>query len=480
MKSLFGADGIRGLIDHYPLRPVDAERLGSAIAAYLRVTFPSPTYLIATDTRESSQRIKASLINGLTHGGVRVIDAGILPTAAVSFLVAQKGFFAGGVMVSASHNPIVENGIKLFDEHGMKIADQVEEAIEEAFFSIRVLPYEVHPAPFQQEPQFFDQYVRSLVRAYRSIEGSDKRIVVDCANGAAFRAFPAVMDALRIPCVVVNADPDGTNINWYAGSEYARMNPVQLAARLEEYDANLGIAFDGDADRVVMVDRSAALFDGDSLMGMLALMLERQGSLNHHTVVTTLLSNTGLEKYLKQHTIKMRRVSNSDRYVSQALVSENLSLGGEQIGHVVVHDDPAHVTGDGLRTALFTLAEMAEQATHDLTALAPGLEKYPQIKASVHLGRVLRVSPEDIPGLDDLMEELRRQVLDLTQLVCRPASTEPFYRIILEAEQTSIDWLAWHARRLAHCIQRGLNCFGLPVDVLDCVRGGQVSETLSL
>jgi phosphoglucosamine mutase len=476
MKRLFGADGIRGLTDIYPLRPADAERLGSTIAAYLRVNFSSPTYLIATDTRESSQRIKNALVNGLTHGGVRVIDAGVLPTAAVSFLVAKKGLFAGGVMVSASHNPIVENGIKLFDERGMKVADEIEDAIEELFFSNFALPYEIHAASFQEESMLFDQYIRSLVRAYHSIEAIDKHIVVDCANGAAFRAFPAVMEALHIPFVLVNADPDGTNINWQAGSEHTRMNPGQLAARLEEYGASLGIAFDGDADRVVMVDRCGTLFDGDSLMGMLALRLKGQGNLNHHTVVTTSLSNTGLEKYLGRNAIQMRRVSNSDRYVSQTLVREDLSLGGEQIGHVVIHDDPTHVTGDGLRTALLTLSALAEQGTDELACLAPGLEKYPQIKVSVHLGRVMHTPPEEIAGLADQLDELNRQVPDLTQRVCRPASTEPYYRIMLEAEHTPIDWLTWHARRLAGCIQRGLDCLGMPVDILDCVRGGRVND----
>jgi phosphoglucosamine mutase len=474
MGKLFGADGIRGTIDRHPLRLEDAEHLGRVVAARLRQTVPAPTFLIGTDTRESSQRLKVALVDGLARAGVRVVDAGILPTAAVSYLIASKGFFAAGAIVSASHNPIVENGIKLFNQRGVKISDETEDTIEQLFFGDAPLPFEIRPALSTNEPDYARQYARALAREYRNYEWRTCHVVVDCANGAAYQVGPLALGELGMPYALLNASPDGTNINRQAGSEYVRLNPRRLATELDRCNADVGVALDGDADRVLLVDREGRLYDGDMVLAMLALKLQREKKLQQDTVVATQMSNSGLTHYLRKYQVQMRLVRNGDKYVTDALLENDLTLGGEEIGHIVIHNDDTHVTGDGLRTALLTLGELTRHPGTDLRDLAPGIRKWPQVKTSVCIGRCITLQPAEIPGLSDLIQWTQEAIPDLTRLECRPASTEPVYRIMLEARTTDVSVLAGYAHRLAEHIQRYLRCLGRPIDILDCVNGGRI------
>jgi phosphoglucosamine mutase len=471
--KLFSADGIRGIIDRPPLRREDVERLGRALAVWLREVSSQPIFLLGADTRESSQRLKISLAEGLTRGGVQVIDSGIVPTAAISYLIIKKGLFAGGAMVSASHNPIVENGIKVFNQRGIKTDTKTEHLIETLFFDGATLPYETRPAQMIIEPHLAQQYAMSLVHEFRSHQLPPYRIVVDCANGAVSHLAPLILEALGIPHMTLNVSPDGTNINRDAGSEYARVNPNLLAKKIQDYEADFGLALDGDADRVVFVDVQGQLYDGDMILAMLALTYKREHILQRNTVVTTSMSNSGLAHYLRKFRIATRVVPNGDKFITRTLLEENLTLGGEEIGHIIAHTDHSHVTGDGLRTALLVLNALALTREKTLQDLAPGMHKWPQIKASVWIGRGIHIPrAEDIPGLPSLLHQTEDAVPDLVDLECRPASTEPVYRIMLEAMTTETAKLAEHAKKIAEHIQIYLSRVGSPVLILDCTVGG--------
>jgi len=438
---------------------------------------PIPTFLIGADTRESSHRLKAALVEGLTRGGVRVVDAGILPTAAISYLIIRKGSFAGGAMVSASHNPIVENGIKVFNHRGVKVSDETEHLIENLFFGDTVLPFEIRPAVMAEQPELIQHYALALVREVMTRERLQSRVLIDCAHGAVSQIGPLVLEKLRIPHTVLNASPDGTNINRDAGSEHVRANPGFLAQELQRYGASLGIALDGDADRAVFVDENGRLYDGDLVLAMLALKLRAERRLQQDTVIITPMSNSGLAHYLRRYGIITRIVQNGDKYITKALVEDDLTLGGEEIGHIIAHTDSFHVTGDGLRTALLVLAALAESPDATLRDLIPGMRKWPQVKASVWIGHGTPLPQAcDIPGLLTLLDQTRSAITDLVSFECRPASTEPVYRIMLEARRTDTAVLAQYTRGIAEYIQQHIGRVGSPISILNCTVGGYLHE----
>lgn len=477
---LFSADGIRGIVDKHPLRREDVERLGRVLSVWLRQHAPAPTFLIGADTRESSQRLKAALADGLARGGVRVVDAGTLPTAAISYLIISKGFFAGGAMVSASHNPLIENGIKVFDNRGIKVDDETEHFIEELFFGETQLPYEMRPANPIEQPDFGQHYAMALAREAQAHERLQSHVVIDCAHGAASQIGPAILEKLHIPHTVLNASPDGTNINYKAGSEFVRFNPNLLTQEVQRYNAVVGVAFDGDADRAVFVDRQGQFYDGDMVLAMLSVKLQAEQRLQKDTVVTTPMSNSGLAHYLRQRCIATREVQNGDKYITHALVKDDLTLGGEEIGHVIAHTDNLHVTGDGLRTALLIFMMLAESPGATLQDLAPGMRKWPQIKAAVWIGRGTHLSLAPVvPGLLALLSKTCDAIPDLEKLECRPASTEPVYRIMMEAKTTDTSVLARHAFAIGKYIQHYFGPVSSSIRILDCTWGGCMSEAAS-
>jgi phosphoglucosamine mutase len=276
---------------------------------------------------------------------------------------------------------------------------------------------------------------------------------------------------------LLNASPNGLNINYRAGSEFVRANPRGFAHEAEQHRADLAIAFDGDADRVVLVDRAGHFFDGDTILATLASALHDRRELRAETVVITHMSNTGLHHYLARRSLKTCLVSNGDKYITEALLADRLTLGGEEIGHVIIHNQLTRLTGDGLRTMLTLLSEWARSAPRAaLWELAGSFKKFPQIKAAVYTGRLGRPAPQDIPGLPELLTKVSEQIQDLVRpIVCRPASTEPYYRLMLEAYLTPVDVLAGQALRLAEHIQHALDCWGRPISIFDNVNGGMIN-----
>ncbi len=336
-------------------------------------------------------------------------------------------------MISASHNAIEENGIKVFDSCGLKLSDATERQIETLVLDERRLPFEIRPALIHQEQAYGRYYASMLAHEYESFSWKQLRIVADLANGAAYSLGQLILDQLEIPYLLINAEPDGTNINLAAGGESIRRNPSQLASIVAEYGAVAGISLDGDADRMLLVDREGRLYDGDMTMAILAPRLQREGKLRSNTVVATQMSNSGLIKYLEAHGIQTRLVRNGDKYITAALLEQDLILGGEEIGHIILHTDAQRVTGDGMRAALHVLSVLAEEPEARLSDLVPGMRKWPQVRASVHLGCRTDVQTVSIPGLEPLLVQTQAKIPDLARPIeCRPASTEPAYRIMIE------------------------------------------------
>jgi phosphoglucosamine mutase len=477
MKRLFGADGIRGIIDQYPFRAEDLARLGQSLAHWWLEDEKRPIILLGTDTRESNQRIKSPLVDGLTQAGVEVWDAGILPTSAISYLVASNPDLLGGVMVSASHNPIFENGLKVFNQAGAKLSDEHEHQIEELFFLPNLtFRFRKSPAQVRTKSDALHNYIHATVKKFEHLSyPKSKKILVDCANGASYFTTQAIFHKLGIHYTLHNIAPDGTNINFGVGSEYVRKFPRQFAEDVKHSDAMLGIAFDGDADRVVFVDRDGVFYDGDMLLSMLAPFLQERGLLNNSTVVITQMANSGLAAHLDTFKIQTRQVNNGDKYITDMLMQDNHTLGGEQIGHIIIRDDETHITGDSLNTTLWILSALFEQDC-SLNELMRGMRKWPQINVSVGLGGRMISKTETIPGLDERKQQVMGKISDLSHFECRPASTEPVYRIMLEARETPVHVLTEHALALTNHIQQMLNKEGEPIEVLDCVRGGLITH----
>jgi len=475
MEKLFSADGIRGKTDYGILSPESLERLGMVLAIWWKESASTPEILIGSDTRESSERIKQRLVVGLTRGGVKVIDAGILTTPAISFLILHTGGFCGGISISGSHLPVIENGIKIFDRSGAKIDDATELCIDELFSGC--LPNQVNslPARVIKMHHLADAYIDELVAEYPSLK-LDKRVAIDYANGAASIIGGKVFARIGIKPLSVNISPNGTNINLRSGSEYVRHSPKEFAREFGRYGCEIGIAFDGDGDRVAFIDRNGKFFDGDMILAMLALDLKRTEKLRNNTVVITQMSNTGLEHHLRNHDINIKIVRNGDKYITEALLKDDLILGGEQIGHVIIRTSRKRITGDGLRTALWILNKLGNSSVSDISDLMGGLRKWPQVNTSAYLSKRTTLLAHQIPGLSDLLERVKQQVPDLSRLECRPASTEPSYRVMLEAEETPVHILADMARQVAKHLQHELECLGNPIQVLDCVDGGHIQS----
>ncbi len=473
MDKLFSADGIRGKIDQGILSSESLERLGMALAIWWKSQDRSARILLGRDTRESGERIKQHLVKGLTRGGVKVVDGGILTTPAVSFLIIRTGDFNGGISLSGSHLPVIENGIKVFDQNGTKINDKTEEIIEGLFSSILLKRTNFISAPIKNAYHLVDLYVEELIAEY-ILDGPPKKIAIDYANGAASAIAGKVFSRLKIKPLSINLSPNGANINRRAGSEYARHLPREFADDFKRYGCEIGIALDGDGDRVAFIDGNGKFYDGDMLLSMLALDLKNHGKLNSDTIVITQMSNSGLEQHLGSRNIKTKTVRNGDKYITNAILNDGLVLGGEQIGHIIIHTNATRVTGDGLRTALWVLDELYSQPHAELGDLMGGLRKWPQVHASVYLNERTVLLSDQISGLSELLERIKEKIPDLSRLECRPASTEPSYRIMMEARETPIHILADFTRQVAYHVQKALDSHRHPVEVLDCINGGHL------
>jgi phosphoglucosamine mutase len=402
--------------------------LGRATARVL----PSPAFVVGRDTRRSGPLLQAAFSAGLATEGADVIDLGVLPTPGVAAVAERRQ--VPGAMISASHNPFPDNGIKLFSLLGTKLATETEAAVERELESILADPDRPPRRPtghsvgrISTDPDAGLVYRDLLVAAIdgRSLEGM--RIVVDCANGAASDVAPWVLAELGARVTALHDSPDGANINDKCGST----DPTQLARAVIEHQADLGLALDGDADRVIAVDHTGSVIDGDALLALFALDLDSRGRLAGNTVVVTVMTNLGFRLAMESHGIAVRETDVGDRHVLAALDADGFSLGGEQSGHIIFRAQST--TGDGVRTGI-ALADLVQRSGRPLADLATGLvERVPQVLVNVPIPQ-----PDRLADCADVWDAVRKAEAELGaegRVLLRPSGTEPLVRVMVEARQ---------------------------------------------
>jgi phosphoglucosamine mutase len=446
MKKLFGTDGIRAVAGQSPLDAPTVYAIGLALAKTLSAKTPTPRVLLGMDTRESSDWIAATLTAGLDAGGGSVENAGVITTPAVAFLTHTHGF-ATGVVISASHNPWQDNGIKLFGPDGYKLPDALELTIEDEIF--RQLATNTAP-PRQTIPPAVKEsdraeYVRFLLAAVPDLSLDGHRIVVDCANGAASSVAPQLFSDLGGEVIITHASPDGRNINEHCGA----LHPEIVAAEVSRQKASIGITFDGDADRALFSDEHGNVVNGDAVLLLAARDLQARGLLTKSTVVATTMSNMGLEAALKRSDIQMLRANVGDKYVLEQMIATGAALGGEQSGHIIFSG--RSTTGDGLLTALLLL-DIVHRSGKTLSALVADLKVFPQVIVNV---KVREKKPLDsIPKVVTAIAAAELALGNSGRVVIRYSGTEALARVMIEAESEPL--MRHHADAIAHAIRTEL------------------------
>jgi len=449
-KKLFGTDGIRGEANVFPMLPEIALQVGRAIG-YLFKNHNThlSKVLIGKDTRLSGYVFESALVAGLCSMGVSALLVGPLPTPAIAFLTKDMRADAG-VMISASHNPYYDNGIKIFDRSGYKLPDELEEKIEnlifdENFTTQRCFKDELGKAyRIKDAPGRYAVHLKSAVPSYINFEGL--KVVIDCANGAAYQIGPQVLEELGAEVVSIGCNPNGININKECGALY----PEKIKNIVIEKKAHIGIALDGDGDRIAVVDEKGNLIDGDDILALFALVFKEKGVLYNNTVVGTVMSNLGLEKFFKKHGISFIRTQVGDRYVLMKMKEMGGILGGETSGHIIFLDKAT--TGDGLLTGI-RLISLIKEKEKSLSELVHLFEKFPQVMINVKNKKKKPV--EEIEGLEKRIKLAKSKLGKDGRIVIRPSGTEPKYRVMVEGEKKEI--IEEIAEELAHYIEQKLN-----------------------
>ncbi|MFB3827923.1 MAG: phosphoglucosamine mutase [Bryobacteraceae bacterium] len=442
-KDLFGTDGIRGVAGEYPLDPETVFAFGLALGADLRSRGQAPAVLIGRDTRESGTQIAEHVAGGLAERGVTVRDAGVVTTPGVAYLT-RTGPFAAGVMISASHNPYRDNGIKVFGHSGFKLPDEEEHAIEQEIFRLREAELKPERRRLEAEPGLDEAYLAYLASTAGS-RFNGLKVVLDAGNGAACQLGPDLFGRLGADVTRLNCAPDGRNINLDCGA----LHLEGLRESVLRRRADAGIAFDGDADRAMFIAPSGRVVDGDAVMLIAARALKAAGKLPGDLVVATVMSNLGLERALAQEGVRMVRTPVGDKYVLEEMVHSGAMLGGEQSGHVIFREWAT--TGDGLLTALRVL-EIAVTSGKTLDQLAEGLVIYPQKLVNV---RVREKKP--LHGIPEVVQAMRRCETGGGRVLVRYSGTEPLARVMVEGP--SLGEVEECSARIAAAIEREI---GIP------------------
>ncbi len=446
--QLFGTDGVRGVAGEYPLDRPTVWRIGRALGSVLGSTASKrPLQVVmGEDTRESSAWMSRTLAAGLLSKGVEVAYAGVITTPAVAFLARHHGF-AAGVVISASHNPYEDNGIKILSSSGTKLAEvqelEIERAIEAESMEQEFPGTRPPEAVLRVTPELLDNYVEFLTGLVpRGMSLPNYRLVVDCANGAALRVVPRLLEELGIEALILHAEANGRNINLGCGS----LHPEAMAAETVSYSADLGVAFDGDADRAIFATAEGYIADGDHVLFAIAPHFKLQGMLKTNAVVGTLMTNLGLELALAKEGIGLKRTPVGDKYVLEEMLRSGINLGGEPSGHIIFSD--ISLAGDGILTMLELLILLAE-TEQPLSELVQGLRPFPQIIRNVTV--VERPPLDSIPKVAQAVAEFRRHFGERGRVVVRYSGTQSLARVMVEAEDTKA--VEHYASQIAAAIQ---------------------------
>ncbi len=423
--KLFGTDGVRGKAGK-KLTALNTMKLAMATGIYFRKFAKTNKILVGKDTRRSGYMIENALVSGLTAVGFDVIQIGPMPTPAIAFLTENMRCDAG-IMISASHNPYYDNGIKLFDSYGHKIAEHQEDAIEAIYYNDELLESaQVTDKAIGKSKRIDDVIGRYIVHIKNSFPRpltlAGTRVVIDCANGAGYIVAPTVLAELGAEVITIGDKPSGYNINEGCGA----MHPEMAAKAVLEYRADIGLALDGDADRLVMIDEKGDVVDGDKLMAVLATYLHHQGKLKGNGMVATVMSNKGLEDYLSKHHINLYRSDVGDKHVIRMMQERGINFGGEQSGHLIFSDYAK--TGDGISSALQALAFMVRSGKKVSEVFNP-YESVPQKQTNILVEE--KKPLEDLKGYDELIEKVRSANM---RHLFRYSGTENKLRLLLEGD----------------------------------------------
>ena len=451
MSRLFGTDGVRGKAGEPPLDPATVARLGAALVRAMKAHHPDRDYaanplhfVVGRDTRESGEWIERELTRGVHSEGAELTTAGVIPTPGVAY-VARTMAFDAGIVISASHNPFADNGIKVFSGRGEKFTEALERQVEAI---VADHSWAVHDdasgTPHRADvADAYLSHVRLALPGHERLAGM--KLAVDTANGATTTVAPRLLHELGFELVLLGNTPDGRNINLHCGSTH----PELLAAAVREHGCRMGVAFDGDGDRAIFVDARGEVVDGDAVLLMCAREMKAQGRLTGDALVATVMSNIGLEIALRESGIEMVRCAVGDKYVMEEMLKRGICLGGEQSGHIIFSD---HLfTGDGLATALNVLRVMADSG-RELADLAAQLKAYPQVLLNVRVRE--RKDLSTCPPVVDAMQRVEAKLGSEGRLLVRYSGTEPLLRIMLEGrDQQEIQ--AW-AGEIAAAVRQEL------------------------
>lgn len=426
MRKYFGTDGVRGRANIFPMTSDFAMKLGKALAKVYKNGHKKHKIVIGKDTRVSGYMFESAIVSGICSMGVDAVMLGVLPTPAIAFITRSLRADAG-VVISASHNPYEDNGIKFFSAEGYKLSDDVELKIE------RIV-----------DEEFLDVSSEELGKAYRietaigryveyakntfdkNFDLKGLKIVVDCANGAGYKVAPMAISELGADVFVINDRPDGKNINDKCGAVY----PEMMASKVKEVGADLGISFDGDADRVIFADEKGEIVDGDFALGICGRMMKNEGVLNKNTIVSTVMSNIGFEMAMRNEGIDIIRSQVGDRYVLEEMVKGGFNLGGEQSGHIIFSD--YNTTGDGLISAL-QLLKVIVKTSRPLSELKSFIKTYPQVLKNTEVPEKIPLDklPKTLKAISDIESKLK----SAGRVLVRYSGTEKKLRVMLEGEE---------------------------------------------
>lgn len=445
MARLFGTDGVRGVANE-ELTPTLAMQLGQAGAYVLsKENAHKPTIMVGCDTRISGDMLANALMAGACSVGANVVYVGVVPTPAVAYLT-KKYKVDAGVVISASHNPVEFNGIKFFDGNGYKLPDSLEDEIEALIQSgMKEIKFPVgsRVGKIKYRTDAKEEYINHAIRAV-NVNLDRMKIVVDCAEGAAYYTSVEALKELGADVVAIHNNPDGTNINANCGSTHME----ELKARVVYEKAQVGLAFDGDADRLLAVDENGEVVDGDQIMAIVGLHMKKQGKLNKDTIVATIMSNLGFFLMGEKNQIHMEQTKVGDRYVLERMREIGASLGGEQSGHVIFLDE--NTTGDGLLSALHLLQVMADTGK-SLSELKQVMEVLPQALVNAKVPNHKKENYMDYPEIAEAIAALEKQFAGEGRVLIRPSGTEPLVRVMIEGKDQAL--IEREAGKLAELIQ---------------------------